>query len=231
MKNWLGIAAVSLLLFYGCTDSDSSNGSMGGNGKYGIKSGIVEFAPVKIMGVTTTRTIYFDDYGNTEMEETLSEGNVFGLTSKLHSITLVKEGYVYTYDVQKLENGKDVTEKVLTKARLIPDMFSSMQQFAISDDMKKTFGYKEEGRETVAGVKGIKYSICSNKDFPESRISGVHYKNIVLKTELGGVIVIATRFEKNPFIPSSKFMLPVGYTVQDLDIVSSERIQSDTAVE
>ena len=229
-KNWLGITLLGLLFVFacGCTGGGSSDDSYNELGKYGIKSGIVEFAPIEIMGVTTKQTIYFEDYGNTELEENISVGNIFGLTSKTYSVSLVKDGYVYTYDILKLENGKDVTEKVLTKAKLVPDMLSAMQQFSISEDMKKNFDYREEGFEIVAGVKGIKYSICLNKDFPDSRITGVHYKNVVLKTQLGGVLVVASRFEENPPIPSSKFKLPAGYTVQELDINNLGNLQGDT---
>jgi len=230
-KNWFGTAAAgSLLLFvWGCSESGSSSGYFtDSDKKYEIKSGIVEFSPIEIMGVTTKRTIYFDDYGNTELEESISEGNIFGLTSKSHSVSMVKDGFAYIYDIQKLENGKDITEKVVTKTKLVPDMLSTMQQFALSEEMKKSFDYREEGNETVAGVRGVKYSVCLNKDFPDSRITGVHYKNVVLKTELGGMLVVANRFEENPQIPTSTFKLPVGYTVQELDLNNLESPQSET---
>ncbi|SDD22794.1 hypothetical protein [Williamwhitmania taraxaci] len=206
------------IFVWGCSPSGSNDQPFNESRKYGIKSGIVEFAPIDIMGVVTKRTIYFDDYGSTEREETIAKGNIFGLTSESHSISLVKDGYVYTYDLHKLENGKDITSKVVTKARLVPYMLLSLQQFSITKEMKKNISYKEEGYEVVAGFRGNKYSICLNKDFPESIISGVHYKNVVMKTHLGGVLVIASRFQENPQIPTSLFLLPKGYTVHDLDV-------------
>lgn len=216
---WFSQLVSGFLLVFasGCTPSGPTDRPLNESQKYGIKSGIVEFSPVDIMGVVTKRTIYFDDYGSTELEETIAKGNVFGLTSELHSVSLVKDGYVYTYDLHKLENGNDITSKVVTKARLVPYMLSSLQQFSITKEMKKNLSYKEEGHEDVAGVRGTKYSICLNKDFPESIISGVHYKNVVLKTHLGGVLVIASRFQENPQLPTSLFLLPEGYTVHDLD--------------
>lgn len=231
-RNWFGrlVVFLSLISVGGCSwfNKDSADEA---SGRYGLKSGIVEFTPVVIMGVKTQRTIYFDDYGNTEVEETISEGDIFGLTSKTHSIALIKDGFLYTYDVLKLENGRDVTKKVLTKAKVMPDMLIGMQQFTISEELKKNYDYKQEGYEKVAGVKGIKYSVCLNRDFPEIRIEGVQYKNVVVKTELGGIFVVASRFVENPDIPASRFALPVGYTLQELDWNSVGELPSDSSVE
>jgi len=232
VRNWFGRLVVffSLISVSGCSwfNKDSADET---SGRYGLKSGIVEFTPVVIMGVKTQRTIYFDDYGNTEVEETISEGDIFGLTSKTHSVALIKDGFIYTYDVLKLENGRDVTKKVITKAKVTPDLLIGMQQFTISEELKKSYDYKHEGYENVAGVKGVKYSLCLNKDLPGKRIEGVHYKNVVVKTELGGIIVVASRFVENPDMSASLFVLPVGYTLQELDWNRVSDTPSDSSVE
>ena len=87
--------------------------------KYEIKSGIVHYKPFEMMGVKTTQILYFDDYGNKEINETNVETNMMGFTSKEQKIVLKNDEYSYTFDLVKIKNGKDELVKEAQKTRMI----------------------------------------------------------------------------------------------------------------
>jgi hypothetical protein len=44
------------------------------------------------------------------------------------------------------------------------------------------------------------------------------YKNIVLKSEMGSISTKAASIEENVAVPASKFAIPDGYTVQEVNV-------------
>lgn len=186
--------------------------------KYEIKSGIVHYKPFEMMGVKTTQTLYFDDYGSKEVHETNVEANMMGYTSKEQKIVLISDGYSFSFDMIKMKNGKDELVKEAKKTKMLSmGEMNTGAAMAMGEEMKKQMDFKEEGAETVAGVTGKKISMVMNKQKPDQRIFTVTYKNIMLKTDMGGIKIEAEKVEKNVDIPATKFEVPAGYKIIDTD--------------
>ncbi|HUW04996.1 MAG TPA: hypothetical protein VMW01_01935 [Williamwhitmania sp.] len=212
------IAAILLLFADGCglgrrNDSHPNSNSVDNR----LKSGIVVFSPIKILGVHVSSTLYFDDYGQKQLIETFNEGDDFGLSGRSHSINLIRDGYLYSFDLFREENGDDMTENMVLKRVLSTTLLAAYPQFLLSDSMKRFMDYREEGSEFLLGVLGTKFSYSLYHEYPQRRMHGVHFNNVVLKTEINGVEVVAQTFSKNPNIPDQQFDLPIGYNIQDYD--------------
>ena len=95
------------------------------------------------------------------------------------------------------------------------EMFEQMNVAAFSEKLKLKHSYKDEGKETVAGIEGIKYSMAPDSTSPENRIIAVHFKSIPLKISMGQMEMIADKVEFGAKIPAEKFKVPEGYTIMD----------------
>jgi hypothetical protein len=233
MKNFVsrtaGVALLSVMtVISGCSKSDnpvsdavSSLSSESLPKRYEIKSGIVHYEPQNLMGMgTTTGTLYFDDFGRKEAVETVTESSVMGIKTHEHTMRIT-DGYTsISYEIKKTVNGKDETSKVATKSdiRELREMAQMMAGSLDVNELKKNMDYREEGTETIAGVTGKKYSVAMNKEKSNARVYGVMYKNIVLKSEMGSISTKAASIEENVAIPASKFAIPAGYTVQEVNM-------------
>jgi len=178
--------------------------------RYGIKSGIVYYEPMDIMGIKTTQILYFDDYGKKECREIIVEGNIMGMKTKKHSMSILDGDYSINFDLENITNNKDELKKEATKVN-IKDAMSNMDLSHLTEEMKKQMDYKEEGREQVAGINGTKYSVkfgTGNK-----RMYGVMYKNVPLKADMGQIKMVASKFEENASVPAEKFIVPADYKI------------------
>ncbi|NTU97404.1 MAG: hypothetical protein HGA62_06290 [Chlorobiaceae bacterium] len=228
MKFTAGIVLLSsLALLPGCsgqksdgTAPASSSASM--QRPYEIKSGIVHFKPVNMMGVKITETLYFDDYGVREAKESVTESDIMGMKNYEHKMEIRDGKYIISYAVKSILNGKDETSKEATRTDMgdMREMAAEMGKLINVNEMKKNMDYREEGPETVAGVTGKKYSVALDKSKPDARIYGVMYKNIVLKSEMAGLSMEASSIEENAAVPADKFAVPAGYTVKDIDLAA-----------
>jgi len=203
-------------------------GSKGGSADqpYGEKSGIITYKPMDMMGVKVTQTLYFDDYGKKEMRETMVEGNMMGMDMRQHTIDIRDGNVVYHYEIENVSGGQDRATKNAYKSTLTPEMFEQMNVASLSDALKTKLNYKDEGKETVAGTEGVKYSIAPDSANLENRITGVHFKNIPIKISMGQMEIIADKIDLNAKIPAEKFKVPEGYTIMDQP--SQEMPQSQT---
>jgi hypothetical protein len=233
MKNFAsrtaGVALLSMMtVISGCSKSDNpvseAVSSLSGESlpkRYEVKSGVVHYEPQNLMGMgTTTQTLYFEDYGRKEAVETVTESNVMGIRTHEHSMRIT-DGYTsISYEIKKTVNGKDETSKVATKSdiRELQEMAQMMAMSLDVNELKKNMDYREEGTESIAGVTGKKYSVAMNKEQPDARVYGVMYKNIVLKSEMGSISLKAASIEENVAVPASKFAIPAGYTVQEVNV-------------
>lgn len=188
--------------------------------RYDLQSGIVTYEPMVIMGITSLSTLYFDDYGRREARETVTDSNIMGMKSHEKKVDITDGNYVISYEVEKIVNGKDETSKVATKTdmRQAQEMAMQMAKTFDVEQMKRDFDYREEGTEVVAGVTGTKYSVSFNKERKDQRVYGVLYKKISLSTQMGGISVKAQKIEENVAVPASKFEVPSGYTIQEVDL-------------
>lgn len=208
-----------------------NSGGLGSKGSspdqpYGEKSGIVTYLPMEMMGVKVTQTLYFDDYGKKEMRETMVEGNMMGMDMRQHTIDIRDGSVVYHYELENVSGGQDRATKNAYKSTLTPEMFDQMNVATLSAVMKTKLNYKDEGKETVAGKEGVKYSIAPDSTNPENRITGVHYKNIPIKISMGQMEIIADKIDFGAKIPAEKFKVPEGYTI--VDQPNQEMPQSQT---
>jgi hypothetical protein len=229
LKRTAGLLFLSTLtLVSGCskkTDSEKTGSSTESSisstpKRYELQSGIVYYEPMVIMGIKSVSTLYFDDYGRRESRETVTDSNIMGMKSHEKKVDITDGDYIISYELEKIVNGKDETSKVATKTDLkkFREMAMQMGKGFDPEQMKKDFDYREEGSEVVAGVTGIKYSVALNKDKKDQRAYGVLYKKIALKTEMGGIMIKAAKIEENASVPSSKFEVPAGYTIKEIDL-------------
>lgn len=167
------------------------------------------------MGVKMTQTLYFDDYGNKEMRETVIEGNMMGTSMKQHSVDIREGNISYHYELENNMGQGDQAKKEAYKATLPPEVMEQMNIAALSANWKKRLDYKEEGDETVAGIKGLKYSIAPDSTNLANRMVGVQYKNIPLKIVMGQLEMVADKVEFDAKVPAEKFKVPEGYTIID----------------
>lgn len=208
------VQVISLTLLMACKSGGSGkSGSI--DQPYGEESGIVTYKPLDMMGVKVIQTIYFDDYGKKEMRETVVAGDMNGMVMRQHTIDIRDGNVMYHYELENNTGGQDRATKNVYKTNLTPEMFEQMNVGTLSEKLKKELNYKDEGKETVAGLEGIKYSIAPDSANPTNRITGVHYKNIPIKVSMGQMEMIADKVDFDAKVPAEKFAVPAGYTVID----------------
>jgi hypothetical protein len=206
------ISFTILMSFNSCNKGVKSGGS---DQIFGEKSGIVTYKPMEMMGVKVTQTLYFDDFGKKSMRETVVEGNMQGMEMRQHTIDIMDGSIMYHYEIENISGGVNRATKDAYKAPLTPEMIEQMNVGNFSEQFKAKLGYKDEGKETVAGIEGLKYSMALDSANPGNRITGVHYKNIPLKVSMGEMEMLAEKVELNVKIPAEKFKVPEGYTIKD----------------
>ncbi|MBK7038339.1 MAG: hypothetical protein IPH42_18930 [Bacteroidetes bacterium] len=101
-----------------------------------------------------TTVVYFDDYGEKELNRTSSKMSIMGQNIQNVNNNLLKDGWSYTW-----EDGKTTGNKMHLKDVMDP---SEMNFDKMSEEMKKEFGVKKVGTETIMGKKCDKYEM--NKD-------------------------------------------------------------------
>lgn len=209
------VQVIGLTLLMACKSGGVGNKGGSPDQPYGEKSGIITYKPLDMMGVKVTQVLYFEDYGKKEMRETTVEGNMNGMEMRQHTIDLREGNIMYHYELENVSGGQDRASKNCYKTTLTPEMLETMNVSSLSEKIKTKLSYKEEGKETVAGVEGIKYSIAPDTLNPTNRITGVQYKNIQIKISMGQMEIIADKLDFGADIPAEKFKIPEGYTIMD----------------
>jgi hypothetical protein len=203
---------VSAIILVSCKSKTSETASANDNktdaakeiskGKYALKSGIVEYK-TQMMGMDVKQILSFDDYGKKEVQEV--EMDVMG--TKIHTVTLNKDGYVYTIDMVR---------KTGTKTPSYSNS-SNIDFENLSEQMVKDMNLKKLGTEEFLGKTCEKMSI----DYTKMKMKGnfLVYKGVALKMEndLGGMKMnlIAEKFVENPEIPAAKFEIPADVKITE----------------
>ena len=163
-------------------------------GKYTLKSGIVEYKTT-VMGMAAKQILKFDDYGAKEL--TLVEMEMMGYKSS--SYTLNRDGFVYSYDLEK---------KTGTKMSATPQ--ANIDFANLTDEIIEEMKIKKEGEENFLGKTCTKFSIDNEK--LSMKGSYLVWNGVALKTniDMGGMKVDleATKFEENIAIPAEIFEVP-----------------------
>ena len=208
------VQVIGLTLLMACNSGGSGKGGSLDQ-PFGEKRGMVTYKPLDMMGVKVTQTMYFDEYGKKEMRETMVEGEMNGMVMRQHTVDIRDGNIMYHYELENMTGGQDRATKNVYKTNLTPEMFEQMNVGTLSEKLKKQLNYKDEGKETVAGLEGVKYSIAPDSANPTNRITGVHYKNIPIKVSMAQMEIIADKVDFDAKVPAEKFAIPAGYTVID----------------
>jgi hypothetical protein len=207
------VQVIGLTILMACNSGGGKSGSP--DQPFGEKRGTISYKPMDMMGVKVTQTMYFDDYGKKEMRETMVEGNMMGMEMRQHTIDIRDGNIMYHYELENMSGGQDRATKDVYKTTLTPEMLEQMNVGTLSEKSKNQLSYKDEGKETVAGLEGIKYSIVPDSVNPSNRITGVQYKNIPIKLTMGQMEIKADKVDIDTKIPAEKFNIPAGYKVVD----------------
>ncbi len=210
MKNKIFTLAilVSVAILFSCKSKTSETADAGDNqataetstpkGRFGIKSGIVEYK-TQVMGMDMKQTLTFDDYGNKEVTEV--ETDMMGV--KIHTVTITKDGFIYTLDMEK-KTGTKISGKS-------PDIdFENL-----GEEMAKDMNLKKLGTEQYLGKTCEKMSI----DYKKMNMKGTYlvYKGVALMvdTDMGAMKMklVGEKFIENPEIPASKFEIPADVKI------------------
>ena len=187
----------------GTADNQTDAAKVTSKGKYAIKSGIVEYK-AQIMGMDMKQILTFDDYGNKEITEMVMDM----MGTKSRSITLAKDGFQYTYDLEK----KTGTKKPFSGNGSFNVDFENM-----SKDMIKDMNLKKEGTEEFLGKNCEKMSI----DYKKMEMKGnfLVYKGVALKmdTYMGAtkMKMVAEKFLENPSFPANQFEVPTDVKITE----------------
>jgi outer membrane lipoprotein-sorting protein len=203
----------SLTLLFSCKSKTSETAATTENpaatetatpkGRYAIKSGIVEYK-TQIMEMDVKQTLTFDDYGKKEVTD--MEMEMMGV--KIHTVTIVKDGFMYTLDMEK---------KTGTKVASYQGSNQNIDFENMSEEMVKDMNLKKEGTEEYLGKTCEKMSI----DYTKMKMKGTFlvYKGVALKsdTDMGTMKMklVAEKFEENPSIPASKFEVPADFKITE----------------
>lgn len=218
-KFFILVQVIGLIMLLACKSGTQVDIPEGKEGSvYGVKSGMIKYKPMNTMGMTMTRIVFFDEYGNREVRETFTEGAMMGQTMKMHAID-IREGLTNIhYELENIQNGQNVAKKEAYKETLPKDFMKNQNLAEMSEEMKKLMAYQEVGTETVAGIEGVKYTIVPDSSNPSMIATGVHYKNIPLKFSMATVEMVAEVVDFDAKIPAEKFKIPEGYKIIEKEI-------------
>lgn len=166
-------------------------------GKYGIKSGIIEYK-TQMMGMEVKQVNTFDDYGQKQTQEMAMEM----MGTKVNNKTIIKDGFIYNLDL---------TNKTGTKVPLTSMSQKSDIDFEnLTEELMKDMNIKKIGTEVFLGKTCDKMSI----DYKDIQMKGTYlvYKGIPLSmdSEIGAMKMkmVADKFVENPNLPADKFDIP-----------------------
>jgi hypothetical protein len=182
------------------TETDEAGETASVKGKYGIKSGIVEYS-TQVMGMDAKQFLYFEDYGRMEAQDV--QMDIMG--TAIHTVTINRDGYIYNIDMVK---------KTGTKVMATPINSVSIDFENLSEQMIKDMNITKEGTEEFLGKTCEKLGI----DYTKMGLKGTYlvYKGVALlvDTEMGAMKMklVADRFTENASIPAEKFEIPENIT-------------------
>jgi len=177
--------------------------------RYNVESGIVTYTISgggNIMGMTNEthghKTLYFEDYGNVEVQETEQTIAVMSRIDKRHDLIKIQNGMVYSVDFER----KLITKQDMSK------MMNNKDMSKIGKEMLKNMGGKKVGTGTVLGLPCEVWEIMGSKSWI--------YKGVMLKIESNVMGMIhkeeATEAKFGVSIPSEKLKLP-DFPIQSME--------------
>lgn len=213
MKNLI-FFSILLLSFASCKNNsstttagqepakDGSAATEQPKGKYTLKSGVVEYKTT-VMGMEAKQTLSFDDYGAKE----LTSVSIEMMGYKSTSYTLNRDGFVYSYDLEK---------KTGTKMKAVPQ--ANIDFANLTDDIVKEMKINKEGEESFLGKTCTKFSIDNDK--LSMKGSYLVWNGIPLKTDVDmgqmKMVLEAVKLDENASLPATTFDVPAEVKFTDL---------------
>ncbi|RRS29855.1 MAG: hypothetical protein P794_09980 [Epsilonproteobacteria bacterium (ex Lamellibrachia satsuma)] len=187
--------------------------------RYEVESGIVTYAITgggDIMGmkneISGHKTLYFEDYGNMEVQETEMTTIMMGRTEKHHELMKIQNGMIYSVDFEK---------KVIIKQ----DISKIMNNKDISKMGKEML--KEMGGKKISSGKVLGH-LCEVWEMMGTKI-WIH-KGVTLKIESNIMGMMhkeeATEVKFGASIPAEKLKLP-DYPIQSLNETMQQELQKE----
>jgi len=177
--------------------------------RYEVKSGMVTYnitGSGNIMGMEHEthghKTLYFEDYGNVEVQETEETSTMMGRIEKQHRLVKIQDGMVYSVDYK---------QKMITKG----DMSQLMHGKDISKmgkEMLKEMGGKKIGEGEVLGLSCEVWEVMGTKMWMHKGVTLKIKSNIMGMTHKEE----ATEVKFGISIPSDKLKLP-DYPTQSME--------------
>jgi hypothetical protein len=184
--------------------------------QFDVKSGKIEY---KIEGKTKgTKTLWFDDYGRYQYEYTVTTTKMFGMTTKSESLKIRDKEWMYDINLVDKTGTKMHVDQANQMLNVATDATTDEQLKKFGEDIQKDMDIKDGGTETILGRS------CKVTTSGKLNSKTWEYKRIFLKTtaDLGGVLGSsneeAISFEENISIPASKFSVPSGIEIQEIDL-------------
>jgi hypothetical protein len=185
------------------------------HGKYFFtKSGHIEY---ELTGSTTgKKNIWFDDFGikTATLYESKSTIKILGITKTIITKELeIRNGnYLWKIDLLKKSGTKTTINYAIETGKSITNGKTDAQLHQTERKVITDMGGKIEGYENILGRKCLVFKFGTTKFW--------QYKGIPLKSDinLNGLITnyeTATSFDENINVPSSKFDIPAGITIDE----------------
>jgi hypothetical protein len=192
------------------TTPSSSTAATPAESKYPIKSGIIH-SEQEMMGMKIKTTKYFDDYGAKNREDIESNMDVAGQHINNHQIKIMKEGWLYSYDLKNKQGSK--------MKFTIP---AAMDFKNMGVERMKQMGVKQTGTETILGKE------CKIYEFTDAKASmGMTGKSWIfwnsepmkMNMDMGNKMSIkqhVTSIEENAPITADKFEIPGDIKITEM---------------
>ena len=184
--------------------------------QFDVKSGKIEY---KIEGKTKgTKTLWFDDYGRFQYEHTTTITKMFGMTSKEERLQIRDKEWMYDLNLVDKTGTKMHVDQANEMLNVVTDATTDEQLKKFGEDVQKDMDMKDGGIETILGRQ------CKVTTSGKLNSKYWEYKRIPLKmsVDFGGMLGSsneeAISFEENISIPASKFSVPSGFEIQEIDM-------------
>ncbi|GEM_PF-953126 len=182
------------------TQSAAGTAKAGGYKRYGIESGVVEYA---VSGAQKgTETLYFDRWGQREATYTDTEISLAGISQKQNTLNILEGEMIYNINLATRAGTKTVNplfKKILDRS---PDKNLADLGLRMLEEM----GGVKIGAEQIAG------KLCDVWEVKNLSSKSWLWKAVTLKVQvkMAGMEVTKTaaRFEEGVAIPEDKFAIP-----------------------
>lgn len=205
------LSLILLTFIVGCARKNEqlpSSAAAPPGSRFGVKAGMAEMT-MKMMGMETNVTTYWDDFGAKSVTEV--RGEMMGM--KMNETSIEKDGYSIKYDAEKKTGTK-------IKGKANP---SEMNFREMTPAQMKEQGMTEAGTETIMGKECKVYEVDADKMGSDTTGQPIKVKGkvwvwqgIPVKMEMGDLMKMeATKLEVLESVPMAKFEIPADVTITE----------------